>query len=62
MDGYKLLILSKCELPNEVISINISDKNFVSVNKTEISFFENLNNLIADFNELKIEFFDSLKL
>lgn len=57
LDGYYALILSKCELPDEVISLNVSDQKLNGVNEYEMSFFENLHIITANKNDLRLDHF-----
>ena len=61
LDGYHALIISGCELPDEVISLKICNENLKKVDKEELSYFEFLTNIKADYNELNLQDFDCLE-
>ncbi len=61
LDGYYILTLSKCELPNEVITLKISHKDLININQQELKFFENLSYIDADHNNLNLDNFFCLK-
>ena len=48
LDGYYALILSKCELPNEVVSLSIQNQKLCNVNENEMTYFENVSIIKAD--------------
>lgn len=55
LDGYLFLKLSGCELPDEVIKVNITGYNLLSTNPNELSLFTNVSEVIADDNFLSLE-------
>lgn len=55
LDGYLFLKVSGCELPDEVIKVNISGYSLTSINPTELSLFTNVSDIIADDNCLSLE-------
>ena len=54
LDGIKLLRLTNCELPEEVLSFDISNKRFDSLNKEHLKFFWNVHKVEADENCLNL--------
>ena len=60
LDGYYALVISGCELPDEVISLKICNENLKKVDKEELCYFEYLTNIKADYNKLNLNDFDCL--
>ena len=57
LDGYFALTNSGCELPEEVIKLDLRDRNFHSINLAEMDYFKNLHEIIASGNRLRISDF-----
>ncbi len=55
LDGYLFLKVSGCELPEEVIKVNITGHNLTSTNANELMLFSNVSEIIADDNFLTLE-------
>jgi hypothetical protein len=55
LDGYLFLRVSGCELPEEVVRVNISGLNLNSVNAVELSLFTNVSEIVADDNQFTLE-------
>ena len=58
LDGYKVLKVTGCELPDEVVKLNISGKGYNDINTDELEYFENLNACIANYNKLNMSIFN----
>jgi hypothetical protein len=52
LDGYLMLKLSKTELPQEVITLNASEKNIHSIEDESFAFFSNLIELDLSHNHI----------
>lgn len=52
MDGYLILKLAKTELPNEVVKIDVSERNLVDVEDDNFTFFSYLIEINASHNHL----------
>lgn len=57
LDGYTLLKLSGCELPKEVIKINLNGQKFTSIKESELAYFYNLTSIDAAQNYLNVSSF-----
>lgn len=60
LDGYTLLKLSGCELPKEVIKINLNGQKFTSTNDSELAYFYNLASVDVAQNYLNVSHFGCL--
>ena len=52
LDGYLMLKQAKTELPSEVITLDVSERNIHAVEDENFSFFNNLIELNASHNHL----------
>ena len=52
LDGYLMLKLAKTELPSEVVTLDVSERNIHSVEDENFSFFNSLIELNASHNHL----------
>ena len=42
LTGYELLLYSKLELPEELVTLDISEKKFTDTHKNDLEYFVNL--------------------
>jgi len=54
LDGYLMLKLANTELPSEVITIDVSERNINNIEDENFSFFNNLIELNASHNHLRL--------
>ncbi len=55
MDGFYLMKMSKCEVPHEVVKLNLNGKNIHDVVQDDMKFFNNLIDLDLSENQLTFE-------
>ena len=54
MDGFYIMKISKCEVPHEVVKLNLTGKNIHEVVNDDLKFFNNLIDL--DLSENFVSF------
>lgn len=54
LDGYLMLKLAKTELPSEVVTIDVSERNINNIEDENFTFFNNLIELNLSHNHLKL--------
>ena len=55
MDGFFLMKVSKCEVPHEVVKLNLNGRNIHEVVNEDLKFFNNLIDLDLSENQLSLD-------
>ena len=57
LNGMKILDITKCELPEEVLILDISNRGFSKVQENDLKFFWNVHKIDGDGNRLNLTHF-----